>query len=255
MNMSTKTALITGATSGIGEALTKQLIVEHDYTVYALGRNASKLESLRKTYSSAIKPIACDFDQIDRLSIALEPVKPGLNLLVNCATTLEPLGNITSIPYDKLEQAIRVNMLAPFVIIQMLLPKMAEQARILNISTRAAHRAIPNLGPHCISKAALSMLTQSLRMDLAKHHVLINELMPGVVDTPGQQSIRNLAPDEYPIVHKFRDYLNKGQVLTPMECANRIAQVLTQTSNEEFNQSTWSFYKNEQEAETWIENN
>lgn len=252
--MATKTALITGATSGIGEALTQQLIVDYGYIVYALGRNKSKLETLSKTYDKNIKTMVCDFDQIDKLSAVLEPVATELNLLVNCATTLEPLGQITSISYDKLERAMRVNILAPFVIIQTLLPKMAEQGRILNISTRAAHRAIPSIGAHCISKAALNMLTQSLRVDLAKHHVLINELMPGVVDTPGQQSVRALDPNEYPIVHKFQDYLKRGQILSPTECASRIAQILTQTSNDEFSQSTWNFYEGEQEAETWVRN-
>jgi NAD(P)-dependent dehydrogenase (short-subunit alcohol dehydrogenase family) len=131
------------------------------------------------------------------------------------------------------------------------LPKLIPGSRILNISTRAATAPIPGFSAHCITKAALNMLTKILRQELNPYNILVTDLLPGVVNTPAQQRVRSLPEDIFPVVRIFQEYEKNNTIISPLQCAKYIAKVLLNTADDAFLANEWNYYNDVQYSETW----
>jgi benzil reductase ((S)-benzoin forming) len=249
--MSKKFAIITGATSGIGQALAELLIVEHNLFIYAMGKNKAALQQLSEKYTANYIPIYCDLQNLEQITHIADIIDTQVHYVIHCATTLDPLGNLATVSPIEFSQACNINFISILAIIQAVLPQLISGSRILNVSTRAATTPIPGFSTHCITKAALKMLTQILRQELNAYNILVTDLLPGVVNTPAQQRVRSLPEDIFPVVRVFQEYEKNNTIISPSQCAKYIAQVLLHTDDDAFLDNEWNYYNDVQYSEAW----
>lgn len=227
-------ALVTGAGSGIGRALARQLITR-GCDVLAIGRRAPLLESLAAEHPGRVTPLPLDVAAADapqRILTALGERAP--RLIVHNAATLEPAGPLATLDRKAFAAHLETNLSAPLFITQALLPRLPRGARVLHVSSGAAHHALNGWGPYCISKAALHMLTQCWNAELKAAGVLAGSARPGVVDTPMQATIRDLTPEAFPDVESFRRLKSEGALLPPETVARFLAWMLLDADDEQF---------------------
>jgi NAD(P)-dependent dehydrogenase (short-subunit alcohol dehydrogenase family) len=159
------TAIVTGASRGLGLALTRAL-VRRGWTVVVDGRGRDELAAAWADVAGVL-PIAGDVaDPQHRLAL-VETAGPQIDLLVNNASALgaSPLPALADYPLDVLERVYRVNVLGPLGLIQEALPRLAPRAAIVNVSSDAAVEDYPGWGGYGSSKAALDQLTATLRAE------------------------------------------------------------------------------------------
>jgi len=155
------TALVTGASAGLGRALAAAL-VSRRWTVVGDGRDAAALESAAREIGFTAVPgdVA---DPAHRASLA--DACPSLELLVNNASSLgvSPLPPLARYPLAELENVYRVNVFAPLALTQLLLPALtASHGAVINISSDAAVEAYEGWGGYGSAKAALDQVTAVL---------------------------------------------------------------------------------------------
>jgi NAD(P)-dependent dehydrogenase (short-subunit alcohol dehydrogenase family) len=163
----TRTALITGASRGLGLALARALAADR-WTLIVDGRNAEALEKARRELSKWSEVIAIPGDVADqdhRHALAEAARRAGgLDVLVNNASILgpSPQPELLHYPLDVLEHVFLVNVLAPLGLIQAVKDTLKPGARIVNISSDAAVQPYPGWGGYGSSKAALEQLSAVL---------------------------------------------------------------------------------------------
>ncbi|MBD2766845.1 SDR family oxidoreductase [Hymenobacter sp. BT664] len=189
MNPSGNIVLLTGATSGIGLALTSHFL-RHGNTVVAVGRRLDALAALQAAHPNTLYVRACDLAQraqVDELVHYLEREHPDLNVLINNAAV--------QYNYDLLEgedvvfrteHEVQINLLAPLRLIGLLLPGLAAQPRaaIVNVSSGLAFAPKRSAPVYCATKAGLHVFTQALRYQLEATRIGVFEIIPPLVDTP-----------------------------------------------------------------------
>ncbi len=230
--------VITGAGSGIGAALAAHMAGE-GHSIIAVGRRAEPLQALAQA-NPAITACPADVsDASGRDAIVQAVGSQRVAFLVHNAGVLAPVGPLLRQSMHALHENLAINVEAPIGLSQALWPTLIKDARILHISSGAAHRALPGWGAYCISKAALFMAYQVLRDELEGTGVAVASLRPGVVDTPMQALIREQDAQDFPAVERFRELKAAGALTTPEDVAAFIHAVLTQTDAQRFSESEW----------------
>ncbi len=163
----TRTALITGASRGLGRALARQLAQQH-WTLILDARGSEALAAVRDELAALTNVIALAGDVTSSehrqaLAAAAHSVG-GLDVLVNNASMLgpSPQPELLAYPLEVLEQVYRTNVLAPLALIQQVQHELKPTARILNITSDAGVEAYPGWGGYGSSKAALEQLSAIL---------------------------------------------------------------------------------------------
>lgn len=187
MQLTNKTALITGGGSGIGYAIAK-LLKEKGNQVILVGRNADKLQ--KASQELGVATLTCDVSNeqdIEALAARLKEDYPTLSILVNNAgvANLYRLGEGAD-AYQKARQEFEVNYFGPVLLTEKLLPLLKQQpeAAIVNITSNVTFHPLLILPTYSDSKAALHSHTVALRLSLAKDTAIkLFEVMPSLVDT------------------------------------------------------------------------
>ncbi|MEV4251843.1 SDR family oxidoreductase [Spirillospora sp. NPDC049652] len=162
----TKTALITGASKGLGRALAAAL-ARDGWTVVVDARSADALAEAAAAIGPNAVPVPGDVADPAHRADLLRAVEAagGIDLLVNNASTLgtTPLPRLADQPLDEFEAAFRTNVVAPLALVQAFLPGLRERrGAILNISSDAAVKGYPTWGGYGATKAALDQLSHVL---------------------------------------------------------------------------------------------
>jgi NAD(P)-dependent dehydrogenase (short-subunit alcohol dehydrogenase family) len=183
-----KNALVTGASRGLGLALARAL-AERGWSLVIDARGAEALESARAELAELTQVVALPGDVADpeHRAALIQAVDGPLDLLVNNASLLgaSPLPPLAEYPLEVLEQVFRVNVAAPLALVQLALPVLAPDGRILNVSSDAAVEPYEGWGGYGASKAALDQLTNVLA---AEHGDLrVYAVDPGDMNTQMQQ--------------------------------------------------------------------
>jgi NAD(P)-dependent dehydrogenase (short-subunit alcohol dehydrogenase family) len=162
-----KTALITGASRGLGRALAHTL-ARDGWRLVITARGAADLHAVAGELDGGADAVPGDVrDPAHRAALAAA-VGDGLDLLVNNASTLGtvPLPRLADQPLDDLEAAFQVNALAPLALIQALLPALrARGGTVLNVSSDAAREPYETWGGYGATKAALEQLSNVLAVE------------------------------------------------------------------------------------------
>ena len=183
-----KTAIVTGASSGIGRATAKRLAAD-GFAVLAVGRAAGVLEALCAEIGQAggqAQPVVADVTQdaapAEVLARALA-MGNGLDALVNAAGIIAS-GSVADTTDAGWDTMMDINVRAPFRLIRAAAPALtASKGAIVNVSSVTGPRAFPGVAAYCVSKAAVDQLTRVAALDLAPVGVRVNAVNPGVVVT------------------------------------------------------------------------
>ena len=172
----TRIALITGASRGLGLALARQLAAE-DWHLIIDARGAKALETARVALAKQTRVIALPGDVTDgdhRLALA-EVAREwgGLDALVNNASMLgpSPQPELLDYPLEVLEQVYRTNVIAPLALVQTLRNELKPGACVINITSDAGVEAYSGWGGYGSSKAALEQLSNILAAENSSLHV------------------------------------------------------------------------------------
>ncbi len=240
--------VVTGGGRGIGRALANAL-AQRGKAVLIVGRHE---EELRETQSSSslIDYVCADVSLLKGRQIIADYVQdvPVLEGLVHNAGIIEPILPITDIDESSWNQCLRTNVNAPLFLTQILYQKLVG-ARVLNISSGAAHFPVAGWAAYCVSKAALSMLTQSFQIELPE--VAVASVMPGIIDTSMQARIRNsvsMNPDKLDF---FKNLKQNNQLLTPETVALFLCWLLLDIEPSVFTAKEWDIYDSSHHA-AWL---
>jgi len=193
--MSTRTALVTGASRGLGRALTTAL-ADRSWRVVIDGRDAARLSATVAEIQQRERLVALPGDVADprhRAALA-EAVGPRLDLLVNNASDLgpSPLPRLADLDPDEFLRVLAVNTVAPLAVLQAVLPALrAAHGTVIDISSDAAVEAYAGWGGYGASKAALDQVTAVLAVEHPELRVLAVD--PGDMATDMHQAA---FPDE-----------------------------------------------------------
>ncbi len=192
MKLDGKVAIVTGAASGIGQAIAKAMAGEGasvviDYVGGADGAN----QTVQAIQSAGGKAIAfpADVSQLDQVNALIQQAVTTygkLDILVNNAG-IEYKHPITEFPLDQWNKIIAINLTGPFLCMQAAAKQMIAQGgggRIINISS--IHQDLPMTGnaPYCASKGGLRMLMRTAAVELAPQGITVNNIGPGAIFTP-----------------------------------------------------------------------
>lgn len=182
------TALITGASRGLGLALAREL-AWRSWRLVVDARGAAALEAARAELAAATEVVALagDIADPDHRRALVAAAGPRIDLLVNNASVLGPSPQppLAAYPLDVLEHVLRVNALAPLALVQEALPALGPGACVLNVTSDAGAEAYPGWGGYGASKAALEHLTRTLAAEHPDLRVLAVD--PGDMNTRMQQ--------------------------------------------------------------------
>lgn len=196
-----KYAVVTGASQGIGYAITEKLLRE-GYSVAICARGQEKLQSAaenwREQYPSVqVLPVAADLatkDGVNSLASEVLHAFPHIDVLVNNAGTFSP-GNIADEPEGQLERMIATNLYSAYNLTRRLLPAMEMRGgHIFNMCSVASLKAYPNGGAYSISKYALLGFSDNLREELRQYNIKVTSICPGAVWSPSWEG-SGVAPE------------------------------------------------------------
>lgn len=182
--------VITGASKGIGREITKQLLIDGENTVLAVSRNATELKKLKKEFNEDLIIVIGDITQSttrNKISSLIKQNGKRVDVLINNA------GAIVKKPFQKingkeLSDVYNVNVFAPFLLSQSLIPFMGKRTRshIVNIGSMGGVQGsskFAGLSAYSSSKAALAGLTECMAEELKDENISCNYLALGAVQT------------------------------------------------------------------------
>ncbi|RMG21237.1 MAG: SDR family NAD(P)-dependent oxidoreductase [Deltaproteobacteria bacterium] len=186
--MDANTAIVTGASSGLGAGLARRL-AERGVHVFALARRAEKLEALREEAGDTIEPVVADVRDTAALVETMREIDArcgGVDLVIANAG-IGGMRRATKLTWEEwVAPVLEVNVLGAFATLTALLPRMVERDRghLVGVSSIAAMRGLPGTGAYSASKAALSTFLETLRVDLKGTGLSVTTIEPGFVRTP-----------------------------------------------------------------------
>jgi uncharacterized protein len=188
--MTERVALITGASSGLGEAAARRLAREAGMRIVLLARRAERLEALAAELPAPATALALDLlddDAPARVRAHLEEEHGGrLHLLVNNAGA-GGRGAFAQTGYEAVRATMRLNFDAQVRLCEALLPLLRASApsAIVNVASTAGRIGRPGAGAYSASKAALAVWSDALRAEEHVHGVHVGTVMPGFIPTEG----------------------------------------------------------------------
>lgn len=179
--MSGKNILITGATSGIGQAV-YQYYAEQGQLIYPCGRNQQKLAAYAEQHPHS-KPLA--FDITDRGQVAKASEQIGsIDLLILNAGDCEYIQDVSQFDGAAFARIININLASLGLLLEYFLPKVSAGGKVAFISSAATLMPFPQAEAYGASKAGVDYLANSLRVDLKSKNIGVVLVHPGFVKTP-----------------------------------------------------------------------
>ena len=193
-----RTAIVTGASRGIGEAIAKGFsqagadVVLVSRTISSLQRLAREIEE--HSGRRAI-PIAADIGSPDEIQQAVEEIlkiSPRIDILVNNAGISPVLKHAEQMDLKEWEQIVRVNLTGTFLFSQAVGRAMIQQrsGKIINMVSVGAVVGFPRMAAYCVTKAGILELTKVLAIEWAKHNIQVNAIGPAYIETELTKGMR-----------------------------------------------------------------
>ena len=197
--LSKQVAVVTGAGSGIGQAIARALAAE-GATVCLVGRTAEKLQATARSLGGDHPVIPTDISQdsqIDALAAQVQKRYDRLDVLVLCAGEIAH-GSVQDVPVEVFDKLYRSNVRSNYLIIQKFLPALRKgpgQIAVVNSSVGLSSR--PNAGQFSATQHALKAVTDALRGEVNDFGIRVLSVYPGRTATPRMQNMYDKDKKEY----------------------------------------------------------
>lgn len=189
----TKIALITGATSGIGEA-TAYEFAKHGNNLILCGRRLERLQTIQKALERLTDVHILNFDVRDKKATkdAIESLPENfkkVDILINNAGNAHGLDPIDSGSLDDWDAMMDINVKGLLYVSKAIIPQMTERnsGHIINIGSSAGKEVYPKGNVYCASKHAVLAITEGMRIDLNPYGIKVGVINPGLVETEFSQ--------------------------------------------------------------------
>lgn len=187
--MSKKTALITGATSGIGKA-TAYEFAKHNIDLILCGRRKDRLDSIKNELGSQVNIHTLEFDVRDKDEVfkAIDSLPDNfkiIDILINNAGNAHGLDPIQSGSIEDWDAMMDINVKGLLYMSKAIIPQMVERqsGHIINIGSSAGKEVYPKGNVYCASKSAVLAITEGMRIDLNPYGIKVCAINPGLVET------------------------------------------------------------------------
>lgn len=222
-----KTALITGATSGIGKA-TAFALANTNINLIICGRKEEELEKLQKILKEQVEVTTLCFDVRDKEAVfsKIKQIPKNfqkIDILINNAGNAHGLNPIQAGDIDDWDAMIDINVKGLLYVSKAVIPQMVERksGHIINIGSTAGKEVYPNGNVYCASKFAVDALNQGMRIDLNSEGIRVGAINPGLVHT-GFSKVRFKGDEE-----RAEKVYEGFQPLLPEDIADIIAFVVS----------------------------
>jgi NAD(P)-dependent dehydrogenase (short-subunit alcohol dehydrogenase family) len=248
-----QTALVTGASSGIGEVISHMLAAT-GARVAILGRNEESLRRVAKSIEEAggvAIPVVADLTDAETVTAAVAEVEENLgpvDLLVHCAGEARNQAFLCDLDEAHWQRTLDVNLTGAFRICRSVVPSMMARRRggIVLVSSIAGKRGLPANTAYCASKFGLNGLTQALAAELGAFGIRVNAVCPGLTDSPattdsdryGDSFMASLAKHHGPPDLTWERFLRRAvsstilrRLVRPEEVAAQVLYLLSDMSS------------------------
>mgnify|MGYP006274992925 CR=1 FL=1 len=210
-----KVALVTGASRGIGRAITERLHAD-GATVMPVARASDDFTTLAEVLGGRCAPWAGDASSDEFLDWI--DARPRIDILVNNVGTNVPRP-MAEVGDDVLDRMIDLNIRTTYRVSRHATGRMGADGRVINITSQMGHVGSPGRTVYCMTKHAMEGLTKAMAVELAPRGIRVNSVAPTFVETP--MTAPMLADPE------FRDFVNRmiplGQTAKPEDVAAAVA--------------------------------
>lgn len=184
-----KTAIITGATSGIGKA-TAELLAKQGFRLILCGRRTEVLDHLKAELSEDTEIFSLNFDQrnfgeVEQAFESLPVDWKDIDVLINNAGNAHGLESLTDGNVNDWDMMLDGNVKGLLYVSKMIMPGMKQRnsGHIVNISSVAARQTYSNGVVYCASKKAVDVISEGMRLELTEFGIKITNIQPGAVET------------------------------------------------------------------------
>ncbi len=194
LDFSGKSALVTGASSGIGAA-TAKLLAASGARVVVVGRDRTRLEGVGQEIAAAggeavVVPADLTADGgPDEVIAAAQRAGDGIDVLVHAAAILE-MSPLADASVESIDRMWNINARAPMLLTRSAVPHLKDRSAIVFVSSTVVHSGFPNYAPYTATKGAIEAFARALAVELAPR-TRVNVIAPGFVATP-------MLTDQYP---------------------------------------------------------
>ena len=192
-----RVAVVTGSSSGIGEAIALELAscgadiaVSYHSNQQAGNAVAEKIKAMGQKSTSAKLNVGEEQSVTDFFAAVARDLGP-VDILVNCAGIDGKTGSIWEIKPEDWDQVIKVNLRGPYLCIHQVVKGMMDRGRGVVLNITSVHEQIPWSGhvAYCATKSAMAMMTRSMALELQDSGVRVLSLAPGAIRTPINQDV------------------------------------------------------------------
>ncbi|WP_159949892.1 SDR family NAD(P)-dependent oxidoreductase [Polaribacter septentrionalilitoris] len=184
-----QTALITGATSGIGKA-TAEIFAKNNIRLILCGRRLERLLELQEKLSTQTEVAILQFDvskreEVEKAINSLSEKFNHIDILINNAGNAHGLSTLQEGNIDDWDKMMDINVKGLLYVSKAIIPQMTKRNNgfIVNIGSIAGKEVYPNGNVYCASKHAVNALNKAMRIDLNKHNIRVSGIHPGAVET------------------------------------------------------------------------
>jgi NADP-dependent 3-hydroxy acid dehydrogenase YdfG len=185
------TAVVTGASSGIGAATARRLVSE-GYDVWAAARRRDRLDALRDELGDALRPVSLDVTSAESVAALAAEVGGSLNVLVNNAGGAFGMDTVAEADPADWRAMFEVNVIGALQVTQALLPALVAsgQGHVVVMSSTAGRIVYEGGGGYTAAKHGAAALAETLRLELLGQPVRVTEIAPGMVATEEFSTVR-----------------------------------------------------------------
>jgi NAD(P)-dependent dehydrogenase (short-subunit alcohol dehydrogenase family) len=215
-DLSGKTALITGSTSGMGKAIAEAMGLHGAKVIISSNDNIACQEVLQEFLTKGInvQAIPCDVSKKEEIDNLVE--KAGkIDILASCVG-IATVGSFLETTAESFTKTMQINLQAAIYLTKKILPHMIAQkdGAIIYLASIASVRGNKNLGLYGISKAGLAQLARNLAVEFGPQNIRANVISPGMINTPFSESL---------IANK--EFMEKRMALTPLRRVGTVEEI------------------------------